>query len=100
MSIGVLSTNQVTPPVQAGGIHLGSVDQFLFARGFGHMLPKLLNDGIRAASLEKNSDSSNLAVAGLVHQVGYHIVGLTVSGFFAGMVKVELRQFVTLVSHE
>jgi hypothetical protein len=55
------------------------------------MFPKLVNGGIRAAGLEKNCDSGNLAVAGLVHQVGHHIGWLTVNVFLAGMVKVELR---------
>ncbi len=60
------------------------------------MFPKLVNDGIRAAGLEENRDSGNLAVAGLVHQMGHHIGWLTVNVFFAGMMKVELRQFVAL----
>jgi hypothetical protein len=55
------------------------------------MFPKLVNSAIRAACLEKNCDSGNLAVAGLVHQVDHHIEWLAVNALFAGAVKVELR---------
>src|SRR5271169_6155484 len=63
------------------------------------MFPKQANGAIRAACLEKNGDSGNLAVAGFVHEVRHHIEGLTVNVLFAGMMKVELREFVALVSH-
>src|ERR1700683_4505766 len=64
------------------------------------MFPKLADGSIRAAGMEKNRDSSNLAVAGFVHQVSHHIEGLTLNGLFTGMVKVELRQFIALVSYK
>ena len=43
--------------------YLVSDDLLLFARGVGHILPKL-NSGVRAACLQKNGNSGDLPIAG------------------------------------
>src|SRR5271156_3806554 len=63
------------------------------------MVPKLVNNRIRAAGLQKHCDCGNLSVVRLVHQMRYHIEWLAVNVFFARMMKVELRQLVALVAH-
>jgi hypothetical protein len=68
---------------------------YLLSRNF----PNLLNGGVGAARFQKNCDAGNTAFAGFVHQVEHHIVWLTLNVFFAGTVKVELRESVALVSH-
>lgn len=85
---------------QPRGINFQSGNLVLFARGLRHILPKLLNDGIRVTRLQKNCDGGNFSVATCVHQVSHHLVRLTVNLLFAGTVKVELRQLKALGSDD
>jgi hypothetical protein len=84
---------------QTGGIYRISGNLHFFAFSHGHMFPKLLNGGVRAATLEKNCHRGHFPVAGRMHQVNDHIVGLAVDVLLAGTVKVELRQLVALIAH-
>src|SRR5271155_4389140 len=63
------------------------------------MIPNLLDGGVRPARLKKNCDPGHFPVAVLMHQVDFHIVWLSVNVLFAGTVKVELRELVTLFSN-
>ena len=63
------------------------------------MFPNPSNGRVRSPWLEKNCDSNDLPVAGLIHQVRHHIEALTVNVLFARTMKVELRKLVALVSH-
>src|ERR1700733_15890564 len=64
------------------------------------MIPNFLDSAVRRSRFQETSDSGNLPVARLVHQVQHHVVRLAMDIFLTGTVKVKLRQLVALIAED